>query len=378
MGVKALDQKPTVCSLRDLIENLRDKTPDWYEAKILESLAEIKGNLEFYDKSLFNEDVNLPSMSIVETPYFYNREKARLKFLKFFQESLAQILTHNNQEVRKLGTELGSYLNDSFPQLDQTGEKLNALLSSQQTLVTNLKEKLSKELSQISKVDEDSSCMSKVDLTSFKIKAGTKIKVNNQEVLLDETIVKLKRPKKGTNYLVYATDQGAIEVVDDYLTDSNKSLIGGFHFAPGSCASDARSGGDKTPQINEHSIWDLSWRPMARDPRGMTLVENQFWVDIYPMTVDGKSTYGEEVRTNINWWETNEILSQQGKTCPTEEEFQKLAFGTTENQSSGERIKKASLAEKFTSKWGVMMSTGCYYVWGSPFKVNSEEYKDSK
>lgn len=226
MGVKALDQKPTVCSLRDLIENLRDKTPDWYEAKILESLAEIKGNLEFYDKSLFNEDVNLPSMSIVETPYFYNREKARLKFLKFFQESLAQILTHNNQEVRKLGTELGSYLNDSFPQLDQTGEKLNALLSSQQTLVTNLKEKLSKELSQISKVDEDSSCMSKVDLTSFKIKAGTKIKVNNQEVLLDETIVKLKRPKKGTNYLVYATDQGAIEVVDDYLTDSNKSLIG--------------------------------------------------------------------------------------------------------------------------------------------------------
>lgn len=379
MGVKALNPEVVVCSLKDLIDNLKDKTPDWYEAKILESLAEMKGNLEYYNVSLFLETVNLGTIEVVETPYLYNREKVRLDFLKFFQKNLAQTLTHNNPEVRKLSTELGRFLDDRFPNLNSVGEKLENLISDQAILVGELKTKFTNEINRIVKEDENASCMEKVDLVKFKIKKGTKFLLDGETIVFDnDEVVKLKRPKKGTNYLVYVTKNSAIEVHSDFQNEEGRILVGGFHFAPGSNATDERRGGDNIPQINEHSIWDLSWRPMARDPRGMTLVQGEFWVDIYPMTTDGGSTYGEEVRTNINWWETNQILSDQGKMCPTEEEFQKLAFGTTENQSSGERIEKASLAEKFTSKWGVMMSTGCYYVWGAPFRVNSDEYKEQR
>ena len=92
--------------------------------------------------------------------------------------------------------------------------------------------------------------------------------------------------------------------------------------------------------INQYSIWDLKFRPNCADPRGMILVDNSFWVDIwmtgrnyinvgtsrkgeriadgenassYPLVSTfmggtGSNTYGE-----CRWFEANEVVSHWGK-----------------------------------------------------------------
>jgi hypothetical protein len=212
------------------------------------------------------------------------------------------------------------------------------------------------------------------DLKKMFIKGGVKVDVNGTEVSFDkDTAITFNKPKKGQDYQVVVHKNGKIEAVfsEDLVNDTDDSvLIGGFHFAPGSNGSDESKGGDTTPQVNPYSIWDLRFRPIAFDPRGMALVDNDFWCDIYLMTDKG-SRYGEPVKVNINWWDANAELHKLGKRCPSEKEFHQLAFGTTENKSSGTRIEKTGCVPEFTSKWGMMMSTGCYYVWGSPFMIQS-------
>ena len=110
-------------------------------------------------------------------------------------------------------------------------------------------------------------------------------------------------------------------------------------------------------------MWDLKWKPASDDPRGMTLVSNKFWSDIYMLNRDPQ-TNGTS-RNNIaiadgetggtttciiptafggngssrysiqDWWSTNEALSAFGKRLPTYGEFSTLAYGVTENVSRG-------------------------------------------
>jgi len=175
-------------------------------------------------------------------------------------------------------------------------------------------------------------------------------------------------------------------VHDSYLK------LGGFHYAPGGNADDRRVGGDDTPSINEYSFWDLNFRPDGNDPRGMTLVNDSFWVDIYLLNIDhienGTSKYntriadgkydesgcpvipsqnggdGKSRYDGLNYYQALEILESHGKRMVTESEFAQLAYGTTENISGNTDPVDTILRKEFTSKWGVMLSTGNMWIWG--------------
>ena len=205
----------------------------------------------------------------------------------------------------------------------------------------------------------------------------------------------------GTDYAIWAKTDGSLEATTNHTSPptSNARRVGGFHYAPGGNAS-GTSGGDATASINAYSFWDLKFRPSCSDPRGMTLVAGNFWADIYLCGVDhhtnGTSKYnvtiadgsappkvptafggnGSTAYSNGNWWNFMEVLASWGKRGLTYAEFAALAYGTTEATSSGgsdvpttgvDGTGATSNWNVFTSKWGVIQSTGCIYTWGDEF-----------
>jgi hypothetical protein len=150
-------------------------------------------------------------------------------------------------------------------------------------------------------------------------------------------------------------------------------------------------GGDTTPAINPYSFWDLKFRPSCTDPRGMTLVANNFWADIYILNTDsdanGTSKFGATIAdgssppkrplafggngtvayATLNWWEANEVLAAFGKRSASYQEYSALAFGTTEANSIGADQITTKLNAAHTSKWGVIQATGVMYIWGKDF-----------
>ncbi len=205
----------------------------------------------------------------------------------------------------------------------------------------------------------------------------------------------------GTDYAIWVKPDGALEATTNFTSPpvTNARKIGGFHYAPGGNAA-AQAGGDTTPQINEYSFWDLNFRPACQDPRGMTLVAGGLWADIYLLGVDhytnGTSKYnvtiadgsappkvpaafggnGSTDYANGTWWVMSEVGRAYGKRLPTYSEFAALAYGTTEATSSGgtdvpttgvNGTGATSGWQVFTSKWGVVQSSGCLYTWGDEF-----------
>lgn len=148
---------------------------------------------------------------------------------------------------------------------------------------------------------------------------------------------------------------------------------------------------NRSGSINIYSLWDLNFRPSAPDPRGMVLVDNRFWVDIWLTGVNyhvsGSSKKGERIADGENstsypvrspslggngttkygsltWWEAGEVLSYVGKSLPSYEDFTVAAYGTTENNSFGTDPVMNCRTIGYTSKWGVEESTGVMWVWG--------------
>ena len=123
----------------------------------------------------------------------------------------------------------------------------------------------------------------------------------------------------------------------------------------------------------------------------MALVANGFWADIYLTGVDhytnGTSKYnvtiadgssppkvpalfggnGSTAYSTLNWWEAGEVARSHGKRLPTYDEFAALAYGTTEATSGGTDPVSTILRNAYTSKWGVMLSTGNLWQWGAEF-----------
>jgi hypothetical protein len=121
----------------------------------------------------------------------------------------------------------------------------------------------------------------------------------------------------------------------------------------------------------------------------MTLVADGFWADIYLTGVDhhvnGTSAYnvtiadgnsapkvpiafggnGSTTYGSYTWYEAAELLASHGKKLPTQQEFMALAYGTTEETDRGSDPGSTGLDSNFTSKWGVMQSTGVMRVWGN-------------
>jgi len=246
------------------------------------------------------------------------------------------------------------------------------------------------------KVDAAVVAFTKTGAGTAAIKAGTIAAVGSVSVTFDtDTAVIMPTLVAGTDYAIYACTDGSIRADASFsspsgYTTANSRRIGGFHFAPGGNAL-ARAGGDTTPQINEYSFWDLKFKPTCPDPRGMTLVANGFWTDIYLTGVDhytnGTSKYnvtiadgssppkvpalfggnGSTAYSTFNWWEAGEVARSHGKRLPTYDEFCALAYGTTEAASGGTDPVSTILRAAYTSKWGVMLATGNLWIWGAEF-----------
>ena len=195
-------------------------------------------------------------------------------------------------------------------------------------------------------------------------------------------------PVAGTDYAVWANPNGTLQATDNHTTPPTTGArkIGGFHYAPGGNAA-AQAGGDTTPAINAYSFWDLNFRPACPDPRGMTLVGNGFWVDIYLTGVDaitnGSSKYnvtmadgssppkiptmfggnGSTTYGSYTWFEAQELALAFGKRSLTQQEFMAATYGTTEASSIGSDQGSTILNAAYTSKWGVIQSTGVLWVW---------------
>ena len=196
----------------------------------------------------------------------------------------------------------------------------------------------------------------------------------------------------GTDYTIWCNPDGTLQATSDHITPpvTGGRKIGGFHYAPGGNAT-ARSGGNATPQINQYSFWDIKFRPACPDPRGMTLVADLFWADIYLCGIDhiinGTSKYnvayadgasppkiptkfggtGSNSYSSFTWYEANEVLHSHGKRSPTYSQAAAYAYGTTEASSIGTEQNSTVWNSAYVSKWGVNQSTGVLWVWGDEF-----------
>ena len=247
-----------------------------------------------------------------------------------------------------------------------------------------------------SKIDPTVVAWDKTGAFTMETNTGLYIEVNGDvKTIASATSITMPSATAGTDYAIWCTTAGALEATTDHVSppSANARKVGGFHYAPGGNAT-GTSGGDTTASINEYSLWDLKWKPNCPDPRGMTLVGGHFWSDIYLTGVDhhtngtsyynvtiadgssppkvpslfggnGSTTYG-----SYTWWEQAELLSSHGKRPPTYQEFSALAYGTTEASSRGSdptTTQMSATDDNFTSKWGVIQSTGCMYTWGNNF-----------
>ncbi len=244
------------------------------------------------------------------------------------------------------------------------------------------------------KADPSTVAFTKTGAGTAQIKAGTRVEVGGTTVTFaSATSITMPALTAGTNYAIWVKDDATIQATSNYSSApgaGNWRRIGGFHYAPGGNAS-GTSGGDTTPAINEYSFWDLKFRPACSDPRGMTLIADSFWADIYLLGVDhltnGTSAYnvtiadgssppkiptkfggnGSSAYGSMTWWEANEVLRSWGKRPPAYDEFAALAYGTTEASSGGTDPGSTILRNAYTSKWGVMLATGNLWVWGANF-----------
>jgi len=199
-------------------------------------------------------------------------------------------------------------------------------------------------------------------------------------------------PTAGTDYEIWAKTDGTLESTINHTSPptANARKVGGFHYAAGGHSGSA-GGGNSTPQINQYSIWDLKFRPACPDPRGMALIADGFWADIYLLGVDhltnGTSKYavtiadgasppkiptkfggnGTTAYSSLTWWEGTEVLRAYGKRAPTYSEFAALAWGTTEASSIGTDPVTTSWSNAYISKWGIVQATGCLWTWSDEF-----------
>lgn len=261
-----------------------------------------------------------------------------------------------------------------------------------------------------SKADSDSVAFIKTAALGLSIKGGTKIEVGgvlvsfdadtaitefwgggSVEALSSQAAVMGVNVGLGSHLGVWVKNNGQMMVSRNFTGTPNSSgedskwrLIGGFSVkSPSDFASPWTDG-----EIELYSLWDLKFRPDTQDPRGMVLVANSFWADIYLCTVDtglfgynkhgkviadgssppkipdmfggdGVATYG-----SFTQFEASELLSAVGKRLPSYQEFSALAYGVTEAQSVGVDPSTTKITAGYTSKWGVEQATGNMWVWG--------------
>ena len=261
------------------------------------------------------------------------------------------------------------------------------------------------------KADSQTPAFVKTSASTISVKAGTYATVAGVSVAFSvQTPVVMPGTFPTGDYAIYVCTDGTIRADSSTsaptgYTTANSRKIGGFHngaVSPGTTVaggSFATTGNgmiwtqpdvDNIAGINMFSIWDLKFRPKTADPRGMVLVDNQLWVDIYLCSTDtdanGTSKYGSNVASgsvlpkipvvfggngtatypSLNWWVANELARAQKKRLMWYHEFVTAAFGVTENQSydaGSTTIASTGRYAGFTSKYGIEQATGCQNTW---------------
>lgn len=244
------------------------------------------------------------------------------------------------------------------------------------------------------KADPTTVAFTKTAAGTASIKAGTYLFIGATLVSFSvATAITMPTLTSGTDYAIWAKDDGTVQATTNFSAApgaGNYRKIGGFHYAPGG-HSGSPGGGNSTPQINEYSFWDLNFRPACQDPRGMTLVANDFWADIYLLGVDwltnGTSKYnvtiadgssppkiptlfggnGSTAYASLTWWEAMEVLRAAGKRGARYAEFAALAYGTTEASSIGTDQGSTIWNAAYVSKWGCNQVSGVMQQWGDEF-----------
>ncbi len=251
------------------------------------------------------------------------------------------------------------------------------------------------------KADKASVLFTKTGNGTAQLKAGTHVGIGDAILYFSaNTNIVMPTLASGSDYAVYVCADGTVRADLSFTapsgyTTTNSRKVGGFHYAPGAGAT-AQAGGNTTPQINPYSFWDLKWRPNCTDPRGMALVADGFWADIYLLGVDhltnGTSKFavtiadgssppkiptkfggtGSNAYGSLNWWEASEVAKSYGKRLPDYSEFSALAYGSTENQSIGTDPVSTSWQAAYVSKWGINQATGNLWTWGNDFSYRQD------
>jgi len=255
------------------------------------------------------------------------------------------------------------------------------------------------------KTDSDKAAFKKT--AAYEVQTSQLIRVVVNDVIVeiaeDTAVTMGDTPSVGTDMAIWIKTDGTLEASANFSTlTGGVRTLGGFHYAPGGNATldpdgdwANHTGGDTTPQINEYSIWDLKWRPSARDPRGLALVPGlQEWWGIYPMQngiLPGPlHTYGVDPCRDGNApykiWADNsppdrysdatpmnifELLASQGFRPPQPWNFQLAALGVKEQESAGGSDPGNTgdvndrTRSRFTSAWGLFDITGVIGAWSS-------------
>jgi hypothetical protein len=238
--------------------------------------------------------------------------------------------------------------------------------------------------------------------SSVYLRAGVEIEYQGQLFApTGDQAVTLPTLVAGTDYRIALKTDGSLQAYtySDTLP-SGAQVVGGFHYLPGGYPTTFDQGGTGTPTILEWSLWDINFRPKC-DPRGMTRIGNSgVWIDIYfqgtSSNADGVSRNNDPILTGnnpplrpidyggngvaqlstLNWWDANEHLRQWGKRLPSYAEMVLAAYGTNEQAGRGAHPVKTGLNTannpagsssdaNFTSKWGLIQSTGVLWMWTS-------------
>jgi hypothetical protein len=246
------------------------------------------------------------------------------------------------------------------------------------------------------KADPQTVAFVKNSNTTASLKAGTWVDVGGRMLhFASATNIVMPALTAGTDYAIYACTDNTVRADASFVAPTGYTVltsrrIGGFHYSPGG-HSGTPGGGNATAQMNEFSFWDVKFRPACPDPRGMTLVADSFWSDIYLLGVDhqinGSSRFnvtmadgasppkiptrfggnGSTAYASLNWWEASECAQSFGKRLPTYGQFSALAYGTTENSSIGTDPISTSWASAYVSRWGVNQASGVLWTWGADF-----------
>lgn len=261
----------------------------------------------------------------------------------------------------------------------------------------------------IKKADGWSVAFSKTAAGAAEIKAGTSVDVSGSTVqFASATSISMPTLTAGNDYAIFVSSSGSIQAVawtantgvdpTPPASGGPWECIGGFHYAPGGNATGWNTGGNATPQIDEYTFWDLSFRPKCPDPRGMMLVAGMFWIDYYLLGVDhhinGTSRHnvaiatgtvkpkipamfggnGSDLVTQMDWHWTGEIFHSHGKRFPSWREFQTAAFGVIEELSRDQAPVTTGLNttnnsgatykdQAYTGIWGGNLMAGSHYIW---------------